>query len=220
MNIPRDWTFKNLEVADAFDAHVREQLPWYELTTGLVAHVARHYIPRNGKVYDIGASTGNVGRAISEVLESRSATLTAIEASPEMCARYSGAGKVVCADAIEYDYKSFDLCVCFLVLMFLTPFQRSQLLKRLQLLTNLGGAILVFDKCAPVGGYPATVMQRLALAGKVSAGATPADVIAKELSLAGAQRPLAPSELPKHAIEVFRFGEFAGWIIEASYPQN
>lgn len=224
--IPRDWTFKSIAIADAFDAHVREQLPWYDLTTAIVAHVARHYITEGGNVYDVGASTGNVGRAIADVLASRKATLTAIESSEEMCAKYAGPGRIVCADATAYDYKGFDLCVCFLVLMFLTPRQRSELLQRLCLLVNSGGAILIFDKCQPSGGYPATVLQRLTLAGKVSAGASPSDIIAKELSLAGAQRPLAASELPSEtrtthrAVEVFRFGEFAGWLVEGKYPTN
>ena len=54
MEIPRDWTFQNKEVADKFDYHVREQLPWYEIATGLVAHIVRHYLPENGLMYDIG----------------------------------------------------------------------------------------------------------------------------------------------------------------------
>ena len=56
MDIPREWTFENTDVASGFDRHVREQLPWYDLVTGAVAHIARHYIPKDGLVYDIGAS--------------------------------------------------------------------------------------------------------------------------------------------------------------------
>ena len=51
------------------------------------------------------------------------------------------------------------------------------------------------------------------LAGKVAAGVNAREVLAKELSLAGVQRPLAQHELPG-AVEIFRFGDFAGWIIE------
>ena len=220
VQIPRDWTFKSVEIADAFDSHVREQLPWYDLTTAIVGHVARHYVPQGGKVYDIGASTGNVGRAIADTLEARNATLCAIESSKEMCEKYQGVGTIVHADATEYEFEPFDFCVCFLVLMFLSPSQRANLLRRLLNVVNKGGAILIFDKCQSVGGYPSTIMQRLTLAGKITAGANPSDVIAKELSLAGAQRPLAPSEIPQTAIEIFRFGEFAGWLIEGAYPNN
>ena len=54
-----------------FDGHVREQLPWYELASAAMGLIARQYIPKNGKVYDLGASTGNVGRVLAHTLEAR-----------------------------------------------------------------------------------------------------------------------------------------------------
>ncbi len=88
MEIPREWTFKNAQIAKAFDKHVREQLPWYDLVTGALAHIARHYIPQGGLVYDIGASTGNIGRALAPTLKERKARLVGIESSNEMCGQY------------------------------------------------------------------------------------------------------------------------------------
>lgn len=40
------------------------------------------------------------------------------------------------------------------------------------------------------------------------------EIVAKELSLAGVQRPLRRTEIPERAVEIFRFGDFAGWISE------
>ena len=71
MKIPTEWTFKSSDVAEGFDNHVREQLPWYDLVTDGLRQLARHYIPQNGLVYDIGASTGNMGRAFFEGNQSR-----------------------------------------------------------------------------------------------------------------------------------------------------
>lgn len=218
MEIPRDWTFKSLAVADAFDRHVREQLPWYDLATGVVAHFARHYITPAGLVYDVGASTGNIGRAIADTLKVRDAMLIGLEPAKEMAAKYCAPGKLIIADASSYNFKPFDFGVCFLVLMFMSPEQRRDVLRKMRAKLKPGGAIMIFDKCQPVGGYAATAMQRLTLAGKVSAGVDSKEIIAKELSLAGAQRPIAPSELPRGAVEIFRFGEFAGWLIEGAYP--
>lgn len=67
----QDWTFQGF--APEFDAHVREQLPWYGMATESVALIARHYIPRRGLVYDLGASTGNVGRVLASTLHEREA---------------------------------------------------------------------------------------------------------------------------------------------------
>lgn len=213
MDIPREWTFENTKVASGFDRHVREQLPWYDLVTGAVAHIARHYIPRNGLVYDIGASTGNIGQAIEETILERKAKLVGIEASAEMCARYKAPGELVQIDALDYRFQPYDLAICYLVLMFLPVGKRQEFIDYLKSLIKPGGALLIVDKCEAATGYEATVFWRLTLAGKIAAGVDAESVIAKELSLSGVQRPLDPAMLGDDAVQWFRFGDFAGWIV-------
>lgn len=213
MDIPREWTFENTKVASGFDRHVREQLPWYDLVTGAVAHIARHYIPKNGLVYDIGASTGNIGQAIEETIVERKAKLVGIEASAEMCARYKAPGELVQIDALDYRFQPYDLAICYLVLMFLPVGKRQEFIDYLKSLIKPGGALLIVDKCEAATGYEATVFWRLTLAGKIAAGVDAQSVIAKELSLSGVQRPLDPAMLGDDAVQWFRFGDFAGWIV-------
>jgi tRNA (cmo5U34)-methyltransferase len=213
MDIPREWTFENTKVASGFDRHVREQLPWYDLVTGAVAHIARHYIPKNGLVYDIGASTGNIGQAIEETIVERKAKLVGIEASAEMCARYKAPGELVQIDALDYRFQPYDLAICYLVLMFLPVGKRQEFIDYLKSLIKPGGALLIVDKCEAATGYEATVFWRLTLAGKIAAGVDAESVIAKELSLSGVQRPLDPAMLGIEAVQWFRFGDFAGWIV-------
>lgn len=62
--------------------------------------------------------------------------------------------------------------------------------------------------------YPATVLARLTWASKLAQGAEAEAIVRKELALSGIQRPLYPGELGEDAVEVFRFGDFVGWIIE------
>ena len=213
MDIPREWTFENTKVASGFDRHVREQLPWYDLVTGAVAHIARHYIPKGGLVYDIGASTGNIGQAIEETIAERKAKLIGIEASAEMCARYKAPGELVQIDALDYRFQPYDLAICYLVLMFLPVGKRQEFIDYLKSLIKPGGALLIVDKCEAATGYEATVFWRLTLAGKIAAGVDAESVIAKELSLSGVQRPLDPAMLGDDAVQWFRFGDFAGWIV-------
>lgn len=207
-----DWTFRGF--ATEFDGHVREQLPWYELASAAMGLIARQYVPKGGKVYDLGTSTGNVGRILAPVLEARGAHLTALDECPEMVAAYKAPGRAIVADMTRFDYKPFDVAIAFLALMFLAVADRRKLLARLRRLLRPGGAIIVFDKQVPPGGYPATVLARLTWASKLENGAEPAAVVRKELALSGIQRPLYPGELGDDAVEVFRFGDFAGWIIE------
>ena len=215
MAIPKEWTFRSKVVARAFDSHVREQLPWYSLATGIVSHVARCYIPQNGTVIDVGASTGNIGRALAPTLEARGASLIAIDASPEMAKVYDAPGQFVVADAVAFDYaaKKPDLIVAFLALMFVPIASRMNLITRMMGAVSPGGAIVIFDKTLPRAGYLGTVAYRLTLAAKYEAGAVPADIIAKELSISGLQRPMTEDELAGF-VEVFRFGDFAGFVYE------
>lgn len=217
MQIPTDWTFKDKNVADEFDYHVRQQLPWYELATGLVSHCVRHYLPENGLIYDIGCSTGNLELSLEDILEKRSATLIPIDNSPEMVSLYRGKRDVVVADAQSYPFEMFDVGVCFLVLMFLSVEERANLLNKLYRRIKKGGCLILFEKTIADSGYLSTVLHRATIAGKVASGANSDEIIAKELSLGGVQRPLAKNfvrnKIPE-AIEIFRFGEFVGWIIE------
>jgi tRNA (cmo5U34)-methyltransferase len=214
MKIPKIWTFKNHDVAQHFDDHVREQLPWYTLATDSVAHIVRHYLPRGGVVYDIGASTGNVGRAIEDILVDRDATLYAVEESNEMLSRYHGPGKLIGSPAQAVEFEDFDVAVLFLVMMFMSVEDRTALLKNLLKRLRRGGVIIVFDKQIAPSGYFGTVLRRLTMDWKIKNGATPEAIVEKELALSGVQRPISPLILGQNATCFFTFGEFGGWVIE------
>lgn len=211
LRIPRHWSFKRRDVAAAFDRHVRQQLPWYDLATGIVAHIGRHMIPSGGLVYDLGASTGNVGRSLGATLAQRGANLIAVDDSPQIARRYSGPGRMVVADVRKMEFEACDLIVAFLMLMFLPPADRGPLLRRMKAAVRPGGGIVVFDKRLPAAGSCGLISSRLTLAAKYEAGARPEEIIGKELSLAGVQRPVMDGELTGFS-EIFRFGEFSGWI--------
>jgi len=215
VKIPYDWTFENSDVARGFDRHVREQLPWYDLATGAVAHIIRHYLPHDGILYDIGTSTGNIPRAIADIVETRKATVIPVEASVDLAERYEGPGKenLILGDITQCleDIGPFDVAVFFLTLMFVPVREREELLAEMREKMTKGGAIIILDKVLPEGGYLGTVLTRMTLAGKVAAKVPAGEIISKELSLMGVQRAITPPEGGK---EWFRFGEFVGWVVE------
>lgn len=217
MKIPQNWTFDRPDVAAGFDLHVREQLPWYDLLTGAVAHVIRHYLPDNGLIYDIGASTGNIGASVAETINVRNARIVAIEKSPDMAAIYRGPGECIVGDALTFDFEPYDVAVCFLVLMFLPTSERKEWLQQLANKAKPGGALIIADKTADQAGYISTVLHRLTLAGKAASGVDAKEIMQKELSLSGVQRPIRSSiveNIAPRPIELFRFGEFACWVAE------
>lgn len=215
LEIPKAWTFKNKNVADNFDAHVREQLPWYDMVTDLTAHIGRHYLTDNCVMYDIGASTGNITLSLKETIEKRGVKAISIDNSKEMVDIWRGVGTIVNSDALDLDYEDYSFGVCFLVLMFLSPKDQVRLLETLYNRLQTGGALLIVDRTQTAGGYIGTAMHRYTMAAKLKAGTSPKDVMDKEMSLAGVQRPLNYERLlaPYSPVEVFRMCDFAAWVI-------
>jgi tRNA (cmo5U34)-methyltransferase len=219
LDIPQNWTFKSGNIAENFDAHVREQLPWYDMATAAVAHIARHYMPEGGTVYDLGASTGNMGRALLDTINARAIKFIPVECSAEMASKYDGPGSVVVEDVTALDFEPFDVAIMFLSLMFVKVSDRDGLIKKLLSSCRNGGAIIILDKVVLKSGYISTIMHRLTMSCKLGKGVSGDDILKKELSISGVQRPLKDSYLGyicPNATEFFRFGEFVGWIVEVN----
>ena len=132
-----------------------------------------------------------------------------------MKAVYAGPGILAIEDAVQYDFsaKRPDLVICFLSLMFVPVRHRETVIRNMKCALAPGGAIIVVDKTEPKEGYTGTVNYRLTLAAKYKAGATPEEIIRKELSISGLQRPLSAVELSGF-VEFFRFGDFVGAVWE------
>lgn len=220
--IPTDWTFRSSNVAQTFDSHVREQLPWYDLATRAVAHLGRHYIPQGGLVYDVGASTGNIQQALADTLRARDATFIAIEESSEMLDKYAYNDQTgypcftskICDNALKFAYEPYDFAVCFLAMMFFPVAERREWFRNMQRLIRPGGAFVLVDKIATPPGYVGTALRRMAMQWKRDSGTSCEDIVAKELSLAGYQRPINPHLFYAEGQIFFWFGEFVGWVFE------
>ncbi|MBU3598265.1 methyltransferase domain-containing protein [Polynucleobacter bastaniensis] len=216
--IPDDWTFKNKSVADNFEKHVREQLPWYEMVTDMVAHFGRHYLPEKGIMYDLGASTGNITLSLKSEIEKRCVKAISVDYSEEMARIWRGVGELIVSDVREIEIENYDFCVCFLLIMFLPVSEQENFFQNLLSKMKKGGALIIFDKVEAVDGYLGTVMRRLTIAGKVSSGVNPKEIVKKEMSLAGQQRPLPNKFFEENtkgfkSEQIFRYGEFSGWVV-------
>ncbi len=141
------------------------------------------------------------------------ARLVGIDNCEDMAKAYQAPGELVIADAAPFDFEPFDVAVMFLTLMFMPVAERSAFMARLRAKLKPGGAIILFDRSIAATGYEATSMMRMIWHGKLRAGVSFAEVAEKEMRLAGIQRPIEAWELGGEALEIFRFADFAGWII-------
>lgn len=208
----KHWTFEDSELANNFGAHVKGQLPWYDLATGLVRCIAENYLPQGGRMYDIGASTGNITSACHDIIKARDIQAVSIEPSQEMCSAWMGTGELVNDSAESYDFQEYDLAVCFLTFMFILPSKRQGVFELLKRKIKSGGALVVVDKFEGNGGYADTVMRRMTMRQKLASGETAKNIIDKELSLSGVQRPLGVEFT--EGDRFFQIGEFQGIIFQ------
>lgn len=220
MNIPEHWTFHSPEVANRFEEHVREQLPWYDMVTDAVVYIVQNYLTRHERVVDIGSSTGNMIHKLMPLLIEREAYATAVEDSDSMIdilvERFKNHHNVTLehANIVTLPLEMAQVHIMFLTMMFIPVHQRERLLERIRAQTKKGGVIIIVDKVADHAGYFSTVLKRLGMHWKINQGAKLEDVAKKEMSLAGVQIPFDPAMIPD-AKQFFRMGEFAGWVIEA-----
>lgn len=215
MKIGNSWTFQTDEVAGHFDEHVREQLPWYDMLSELVVLISRHYMSEKALCYDIGASTGNIGHRLRREILDRRIQWIGIDNAESMRKYYKAPGTLITTDATLFNYRSFDLAICFLSLMFMHPQARKELFSTLLEKIKPGGALIVVDKYEPNCGVLSLAFQRYVFQAKLQAGATADDVLRKELSLCGIQRPIPRNFFDEYGgVEFFRFGFFFGRIFE------
>ena len=214
----KDWTFEGF--SSEFDSHVREQLPWYELVTESVAYIARNYLPKDGSIYDLGCSTGNMTKALLPLITERHGAIHAIDNNISMIKAFEQ--NIIdphvistCTSIEDFNFNKFDVAIVFLTAMFLPTTNQEKLLNNLYDKLNEGGAIIIVDKVCDEDGYFSTVMKRLTMYWKLKNGANAEDIINKELSLSGVQRPLNADLLRCFgAKQFFQLGEFKGWVIE------
>jgi len=214
------WTFNTPEIANSFDSHVREQLPWYDMVTDSVVYIIKNYLSENNSIVDIGASTGNMIEKLLPLVKERSCDMVAIEKSESMYkVLLEKFGSIPFldidnSDVLDIHMPKGQIYILFLTLMFIPVSMRQKLLQRIKESCVEGGVIIVVDKVCDHSGYFSTVLKRLTWNQKILQGAKPEDILIKEMSLAGVQIPINATILGDDAKLFFRMGEFAGWVIQ------
>lgn len=213
MRIPENWSFKNQNIVDNFDSHVVEQLPWYPLVTKMVGHLIRSYLPDDGLLIDFGCSTGNITKNSESIIKMRNAKAISIDNSNEMANSFNGYGELVIDEMENFKCPHFDVAVCFLSIMFMKISHRERFINSLIENCNRGGAIIIVDKLQSFHGYLGTVISRLSLSNKILSGCSHKEIIEKELSISGVQRPIREGDVNGFT-KWLQIGEFAGFIFE------
>jgi tRNA (cmo5U34)-methyltransferase len=218
MKIPENWDFNNKETVSCIDEHIPSELPWYPLALNMACFLARCYLGNGSSIIDLGCSTGAVTRHLSETINDRKVSCLSIDSSENMVSEFSGLGIVKCGDMRNHEsIPEFDVAILMLSLMFTRADGRSDYLHNLEMKCRPGGAIIIVDKILIEPAYLNKNLGKLTSKLKFESGVNEADILKKDLSLCGIQRPTRQEDFFFNGYEKwFQAGEFAGYIKEVN----
>jgi tRNA (cmo5U34)-methyltransferase len=190
------WKFDK-EVTDVFDNHVRQSVPLYEEIHSLVADISCWYIRDNTNVYDIGTSTGEAIANISKLHEGRNIQYIGIDTSSSMIQKARERFKDQANVSIVLDDITgthLDVCnasyiTSILMIQFIDPSKRQDVVDKIYKGLNLGGAFLLVEKVIGSTTRFDQMYIELYHEMKLKNGLTIDHVLNKARSLRGVQSP-------------------------------
>lgn len=147
-----DWSFGG-KVADTFVTHVRQSVPFYDTGHDLICQLSDYFCHNDSVCYEIGVSTGQLLRHLSEHHASKSSIrwigIDPVEPMVDKAKQHCHGLKQVeleVADALTYEFEKADLIVSYYTVQFIHPRHRQELINRIYERLNWGGAFILFEK--------------------------------------------------------------------------
>lgn len=137
----------NEEVSDVFDDMVFRSVPFYQITQKLIISYVSSFCDKSVKILDLGCSTGEFLKLCSEVFKEEN--LMGIDSSIDMVDRAKSKNptlNIIKGDVFEKDFFSQDVVVLSLLLQFIRPIKRLELLKKVHATLSENGIIFLFEK--------------------------------------------------------------------------
>lgn len=200
------WDFH--QIADKFDEHVREQLPFYDFAQKLFAIYTQSVLFQDAKLLELGCSTGNLARQLQKYIEEKNIDYLGIDTVEKMLEK--NPLPTLKADITKQSFIGFDTIVSFLTLVFIPKAQRIKILKKIYKELPLGGHLLLLERFTSNEQISLINHRNILLSKKE----TPNKILEKEISLIGSQYLLDEWELPGKPNLFFCVSDFKAYLIE------
>ncbi|ANV98730.1 tRNA (uridine-5-oxyacetic acid methyl ester)(34) synthase TrmP [Helicobacter enhydrae] len=153
----RDKPLKQFEfdsqVASVFDDMIARSIPFYHQQIAILSDFATLHLPRHGRLYDLGSSTGNTLFDIHQKTKNQDCTLIGIDSSSSMCANatlkaqaYGYEIEFVQADLLDYPLLPSDVILANYTLQFIRPPIRNKAIEKIFASLKPGGIFLMSEK--------------------------------------------------------------------------
>lgn len=222
---PFDWTFNTKEVAEVFDTHVEQSVPFYKVFHNMIGTFAQYYIEPHSQVVDVGCSTGKLLTSIAGVNNKPVVQFVGIDTSQAMidkareCSQHLNVSFLK-IDACKFHFEEASFVYSMLCMQFVPLADREDILKNIYNGMKQGGAFVMVEKVKSSITDVHDIYNDIYYDFKRSQGLTDTSILDKNVSLRGVMKPLTLEtnvEMLKEAgfsqIEVFmKYNNFAGII--------
>lgn len=183
------WNFD--QAAAGFDQHVIRSVPQLAEQREYVARLARFFLHKGARVYELGVSTGRLAEAVLRQCADRQVSYVGLDVSAAMVeqARANLAGDprftAELADILCCRLEPSALVLSYYTLQFVPVAAREDLLRKVYAALTPGGALVLYEKT--LAGHPLVqdMLGQLYADFKLDQGFSPDEVFNKTKSLQG-----------------------------------
>lgn len=222
---PYKWTFETKEVAEVFDKHVEQSVPFYKVFHNMIGTFAQYYIEPHSQVVDVGCSTGKLLTSIAGVNNKPVVQFVGIDTSQAMidkareCSKHLNVSFLK-MDVCKFHFEEVSFIYSMLCMQFIPLADRVEVLKNIYNGMKENGAFVMVEKVKTPIIDIHDIYNDIYYDFKRSSGLTDTSILDKNVSLRGVMKPLtleANIDMLKEAgfsqIEVFmKYNNFAGII--------
>lgn len=143
------------KVTEVFDDMLDRSIPFYHQLTEAIGKILLSFEMPEGKIYDLGSSTGALLCYLSKILPERAADMAGIDNSKPMIEksrekarqfRTSKAVQFIYDDIENYNFGKCAVIIANFTLQFITPEKRAAMVKRLYDILQPGGLLIISEK--------------------------------------------------------------------------
>ncbi|MBL7663029.1 methyltransferase domain-containing protein [bacterium] len=198
---PAQFSF-DAKVASAFDDMAARSIPGYFETENIAAALALKHVPANGRIYDLGCSTGTtIARILDGANPSACFQIVGLDASRPMIEVAQQKLSLIptpknveivlaAGDLAEFAFQACDVAVMNYTLQFVDPALRLDILKKLRASLSRSGIFVFSEKEAFDSPEQQEFFDDLYYGFKLRNGYTQGEIDRKRQALAGVLRPL------------------------------
>ncbi len=220
-----NWSFSG-NVPNNFDNHVGKSVPMYKEGHDLVCRLSDFFLSDNSKCYEIGSSTGELTKKLSNHNINKKINFIGIDPIIEMIGVANEKCKdvpnisFICDDILNIELEKSDLIISYYTIQFIKPRVRQLVFDKIYESLNWGGAFILFEKVRACDARFQDMMTALYTDYKLEQGYNEEQIISKTRSLKGVLEPFSTQgnlDLLKRAgftdiTSVFKYVSFEGFL--------